>query len=120
VVKIKRVYEEPAASDGERYLVDRLWPRGISKKAAQLTDWFKGLAPSDDLRKWFDHDPERWPEFRERYVAELEKSGNMDLLEKLAKRAENATVTLVYAAKYQEHNNAVVLKQIIEERFGKE
>lgn len=119
MVKLKRAYEEPAASDGERYLVDRLWPRGISNEAAQLTDWLKGLAPSDDLRTWFNHDPKRWAEFCERYVAELKKSENLDLLEKLAARAQEVTVTLVYAAKDQEHNNAVVLKQLIEEKLGR-
>ena len=119
MVKIKRVYDKPIASDGERYLVDRLWPRGISKQAAQLTDWLKGLAPSHDLRTWFNHDPQRWDEFRGRYVAELEKSGNLELLENLAQRAQDATVTLVYAAKDQERNNAIVLKQLIDERLRK-
>jgi uncharacterized protein YeaO (DUF488 family) len=117
MIKIKRVYEEPEASDGERYLVDRLWPRGVSKVDAKLTDWLKDLAPSDELRRWFDHDPKRWPEFRERYVSELEKSGNLGILEKLAQRAQDADITLVYAAKDQEHNNAAVLKKLIGERI---
>jgi uncharacterized protein YeaO (DUF488 family) len=117
MIKIKRAYAEPDASDGERYLVDRLWPRGVSKADAKLTDWLKDLAPSDELRKWFDHDPKRWAEFRERYVSELEKSGNLGWLEKLAQKAQDATITLVYAAKNQEHNNAVVLKKLVEERI---
>ncbi|MDI6852500.1 MAG: DUF488 family protein [Deltaproteobacteria bacterium] len=117
MIKIKRAFEEPEASDGERYLVDRLWPRGVSKAQAKLTDWLKELAPSDELRKWFDHDPKRWEEFRERYISELEKSGNLDLLDNLAQKAQTASVTLVYAAKDQEHNNAVVLKNLIEERM---
>lgn len=99
MVKIKRVYEEPAAPDGERYLVDRRWPRGLNKEAARLTDWLKDLAPSDDLRKWFGHDPNRWAEFRRHYAAELEASGNLDLLKQLAQKAQKAAITLVYAAK---------------------
>lgn len=117
MVKIKRAYDEPDASDGERYLVDRLWPRGVSKDAARLADWLKDLAPSDELRRWFDHDPQRWAEFRKRYEAELEKSGNMDLLDKLAQKAKAVTITLVYAAKDKEHNNAAVLKKLIEQRL---
>ncbi len=119
MVRIKRIYAEPDPADGERYLVDRLWPRGISKEAAQLTDWLKGLAPSDDLRTWFNHEPERWAEFCKRYVAELKKPENLDLLEKLAVRAQEVNITLVYAARDQEHNNAVVLQKLIEERLRK-
>ena len=119
MVKLKRAYDEPASSDGERYLADRLWPRGIKKADAQLTGWPKDLAPSHELRQWFDHNPERWQEFQERYAAELEESGNMALVEGLADKARGATITLVYAAKDREHNNAVVLKRLIEERLKK-
>ena len=120
MIKVKRAYEKPAEADGERYLVDRLWPRGIKKADARLTDWLKGLAPSHELRRWFDHNPERWDEFQERYAAELQASGNMILIETLADRArDDLTVTLVYAARDQEHNNAVVLKRLFEERQKK-
>ncbi len=119
MIKIKRAYEKPAKDDGERYLVDRLWPRGIKKEEARLTDWLKGLAPSHELRKWFNHNPRRWEEFQERYAAELERSGNTALVEALADKAREATVTLVFAAKDQEHNNAVVLKRLIEELLKK-
>jgi uncharacterized protein YeaO (DUF488 family) len=117
MIKLKRAYEKPAEADGERYLVDRLWPRGIKKEEARLTDWLKGLAPSNELRQWFDHNLERWDEFQERYAAELEATGNMILIEGLADRAQDdVTVTLVYAARDQEYNNAVVLKRLIQER----
>lgn len=119
MIQIKRVYDNAADADGERYLVDRLWPRGLKKEAARLTDWLKGLAPSHELRRWFDHNPERWEEFQARYIAELEKTGNMILVETLADRARDHTVTLVYAAKDAEYNNAVVLKRLIEERMKK-
>jgi len=109
-IQIKRAYEEPSPKDGTRILVDRLWPRGVQKEAARIDRWTKEMAPSNELRKWFGHDPEKWPEFRRRYKAELK--GSAEIAE-LKKRAKKEKVTLVYAAKDSEHNNAVVLKELI-------
>ncbi len=119
MIRIKRAYEKAAETDGERYLVDRLWPRGVKKEDVRLTDWLKGLGPSHELRRWFDHNPERWQEFQERYAAELKETGNMILVEVLADRSRDRTVTLVYAAKDPEHNNAVALKRLMEEYLKK-
>src|SRR2546430_16997281 len=93
MIKIKRVYEEPSAGDGMRILVDRVWPRGISKERARLADWRKDLAPSTPLRKWFGHDPAKWKGFRHRYRAELTRSGQIDALQELAKPSRRKTVT---------------------------
>jgi len=114
MLKLKRAYEDPAKSDGHRVLVDRLWPRGVSKEDARLDDWMKDVAPSDELRKWFGHDPEKWDEFRKRYFAELD--ADPEAVAKLAEKAKEGTVTLVYAAKDEEHNNAVALKEYLEKR----
>ena len=111
-IKMKRVYEQPASSDGSRILVDRLWPRGLSKEKAQIDLWLKEIAPSTELRVWFGHDPEKWRGFRERYKTELRK--NKDLVKVLAGKAKAGTVTLIYAARDEEHNEAVVLKQFVE------
>ncbi len=119
MIRIKRAYEKAAETDGERYLVDRLWPRGVKKEDVRLTDWLKGLGPSHELRRWFDHNPERWQEFQERYAAELKETGNMILVEVLADRSRDRTVTLVYAAKDPEHNHAVALKRLMEEYLKK-
>ncbi|MBJ6750144.1 DUF488 domain-containing protein [Geomonas anaerohicana] len=113
MIRLKRIYDEAAAQDGVRVLVDRLWPRGISKDKAHLDRWEKELAPSDELRHWFGHDPEKWQEFRARYRKELEGQGT--LIEELAALAAGKTLTLLYAAKDEEHNNAVVLKEILED-----
>jgi uncharacterized protein YeaO (DUF488 family) len=113
MLKIKRVYEPKESSDGKRILVDRLWPRGISKDKAFLFEWMKDLAPSDELRKWFAHEPEKWAEFRRRYRAELDAEEQKALLEKIAQLASKGSVTLVYGAKDTEHNNAVVLEELI-------
>ena len=110
MIKIKRVYEEPSTGDGMRILVDRVWPRGISKERARLADWRKDLAPSTPLRKWFGHDPAKWKEFRHRYRAELKRSGQSDALKDLAKLSRRKTVTLVYGAADEKHNQAVALK----------
>jgi uncharacterized protein YeaO (DUF488 family) len=112
MIKLKRIYDPPAPDDGRRVLVDRLWPRGIAKDAARLDDWLKGIAPSDELRKWFGHDPAKWEEFRERYRVELGSHG--DLLAELRAAAKKGTVTLLFAAKDEEHNNAVVLKELVD------
>ncbi len=115
MIKIKRVYEELSAGDGMRILVDRVWPRGISKERARLADWRKDLAPSTPLRKWFGHDPAKWREFRTRYRAELKRSGRSDALKELAKLSRRKTVTLVYGAADEQHNQAVVLKEFMDE-----
>lgn len=110
MVQIKRAYEPAQKSDGYRVLVDRLWPRGLRKEALSLDAWEKDLAPSDALRKWFGHDPGRWPEFVARYREELRQGQARELLSELARRAAHGTVTLVYSARDTEHNNAVVLR----------
>lgn len=115
-IRLKRAYETPARSDGPRILVDRLWPRGIKKEDAEITEWLKDLAPSTELRKWFDHDPEKWPEFQKRYLDEI-KSADSEALKKLGECLdENKRVTLVFAAKDTEHNNAVALKHYVENK----
>ncbi len=116
MVKIKRVYEPKERGDGERILVDRLWPRGLTKQAAAVDEWMKDLGPSNELRKWFGHDPARWPEFRRRFLAELKTQ--RESLTTLARKARDHTVTLVFGAHDTEHNNAVVLKGLID-RLGK-
>ena len=103
---VKRVYEDPEEDDGKRILVDRIWPRGISKDKARLSDWRKDLAPSNELRKWFAHDSELWEEFKERYRAELEEAGKMGDLRDIAERAGEENVTLLFGAKDTKHNNA--------------
>jgi len=113
MIKIKRVYEEPSAGDGMRILVDRVWPRGISKERARLADWRKDLAPSTPLRKWFGHDPAKWKAFRTRYRTELKRSGQIEALKELAKLSRRKTVTLVYGAADEQHNQAVALKEFL-------
>ena len=114
MIKLKRVYDAPGAGDGERILVDRVWPRGISKERARLADWRKDLAPSTPLRKWFGHDPAKWKEFRSRYRAELKHSGQIDALKELARLSRRKTVTLVYGAADEKHNQAVALKEFLD------
>ena len=111
MIAIKRIYDPPAPSDGRRILVDRLWPRGVAKEAAKLDEWLKEIAPSDELRTWFGHDPARWEEFRARYREELH--GHAELIERLRAEAKKGVVTLLFAARDEEHNNAVVLKELI-------
>ncbi|NLD74738.1 MAG: DUF488 domain-containing protein [Chloroflexi bacterium] len=115
-LRAKRVYKDPAEDDGYRVLVDRLWPRGLRKEAARLDEWAKDLAPSDDLRRWFGHDPARWEEFVARYHAELDE--HEGAVSALAERAGRGPVTLLYAAKDEAHNNAVALQRYIEGRFS--
>lgn len=113
-IKLKRAYERPEEEDGRRILVDRIWPRGLSKEDAELDLWRKEIAPSDELRKWYGHDPERWEEFRERYFDELDHRG--DVVDELSEIASEEVVTLVFAAKDEERNNAVALKEYLEKR----
>ena len=113
-VWIRRAYDEPTNNDGYRVLVDRVWPRGVSKEDAQLDEWCKQIAPSTELRKWFGHDPERWDEFRSRYRGELEDRD--DLVDALVERTTDGRVTLVFGAKDTDHNQAVVLAELIDER----
>ncbi|MHA7924843.1 MAG: DUF488 domain-containing protein [Marinobacter sp.] len=113
-IRLKRAYAEPARSDGPRVLVDRIWPRGVAKENADITLWLKGLAPSTELRKWFSHDPDKWPEFRSRYLEELGSDNVSDDIEALKQvLKEHNRVTLVFAAKDTEHNNAVALRDFI-------
>ena len=109
-IKIKRVYEKPDREDGKRILVDRLWPRGLTKEKASIDLWLKEIAPSTELRKWFGHDPEKWKEFGKRYSAELKK--NEEQVSLLKEQLKKGTVTLVYGAKDKEHNEALVLKEL--------
>jgi uncharacterized protein YeaO (DUF488 family) len=110
-VKLKRAYESPSAEDGTRVLVDRLWPRGVSKANAAIDHWIKELSPSTELRKWFAHDPARWQLFRRRFSVELRK--HPDLLGRLREMAQQGPITLVYAAHDEAHNDAVVLRDIL-------
>lgn len=113
-VQLKRIYEPPQKSDGYRVLVDRVWPRGLSKDAAQIDLWMKDIAPSTALRKWFNHDPARWVEFQGKYRAELRELD--DKLDELRARAKKEPVTLLYGAKDTEHNQAVVLRDVLAEK----
>ena len=113
MIKIKRVYDSPAKDDDFRILVDRLWPRGMTKEKAKVDLWLKEIAPSNDLRNWFAHDPKRWQEFKSKYRAELKNK--QELLAKIKQmEKEKGMVTLLYSAKDEEHNNAVALSAILE------
>lgn len=114
MIKLKRAYDPPSKQDGLRILVERLWPRGVSKEKAKIDLWLKDLAPSTELRKWYNHDVDRWPEFRKRYVAELKNQA--DLLQLLQHRTTEGPVTFIYAAHDQDHNSAVVLKELLERK----
>ena len=115
MLKLKRIYEAPEASDGYRVLVDRIWPRGVSKEKAQIDLWVKEIAPSDALRKWFGHDPERWEEFQRRYRKELQKDIALtNQLQQLEK--QHGTLTLVYSARDEDHNQAVALRTFLDRR----
>ncbi len=111
-IKLKRAYEKPDPKDGVRILVDRLWPRGLTKAKAAIDLWSKEIAPSTELRKWFAHDPKKWKGFRGRYQTELKN--HSDQLQAILSRAKKGIVTLIYGARDQEHNEAVVLKEVLE------
>lgn len=112
MVKIKRIYDPVSRDDGRRILVDKLWPRGLRKENAKIDEWLKEIAPSNELRRWFGHDPAKWQQFRKRYAAELAK--NSELVERLRAEARKGMITLLFAAKDVTHNNAAVLKELIE------
>jgi uncharacterized protein YeaO (DUF488 family) len=111
-IKIKRAYERPSSTDGSRILVDRLWPRGISKVKAKVELWPRELAPSTELRRWYGHDPEKWSDFKSRYFSELD--GNPEMVEELLEHVRKGKVTFVYSSKEQQLNNAVALKEYVE------
>ena len=110
-VKLKRAYEPPTVDDGTRILIDRLWPRGVKKANAAIDEWMKEIAPSTELRKWFGHDPERWPEFQRRYKSEIQQHDVQ--LERLRALARQGRITLVFSAHDEAHNDAVVLKDLL-------
>ena len=113
-IQVKRVYDPPGASDGTRILVDRLWPRGLSKASVKLDEWMKEIAPSNELRQWFGHDESKWEEFQKRYFKELDN--HSDLIEQLLQKSHTGKLTLLFAAKDEEHNNAVALKKYLEKK----
>lgn len=113
MIKVKRAYEPASSDDGYRILVDRLWPRGISKEKSQLGEWMKEVSPSTELRKWFSHDPAKWSEFKDRYRQEL--ADKTDYLDAIKEKASKGDVTLVYGAKDKEFNQAIALKDFIEQ-----
>ncbi len=114
MIRIKRVCDAPGKDDGERILVDRLWPRGVSREEARIVSWVKEIGPSTELRKWFGHDPARWNEFQKRYERELHDPEKQVVLRGLADRSRRGVVTLVFGARDELHNNAMVLKHLID------
>lgn len=114
MLKLKRVYETPNSEDGVRILVERLWPRGLTKEGAKIDIWLKDIAPSTELRKWYNHIPERWPEFQKRYQLELEE--NYNIVRGLKKKVDTTDITLIFAAKDAARNSAVVLKNHLEKK----
>lgn len=117
-LRMARIYDEPSAADGRRILVDRLWPRGVSKEKAKLDDWCKEVAPSDDLRRWYGHDPKRFEEFSKRYRAELAKGEPAEALARIAAEAKAGVVTILTATKEPELSQAAVIKSAVEELNG--
>ena len=114
-IKLKRAYEPKEKTDGFRILVDRLWPRGIKKEDLEIDVWLKEVAPSSALRKWFNHDPEKWATFKTKYKAELKQSAMLDELKQFVKKHKK--ITLAYGAKNEEHNQAVVLKELLDKQY---
>lgn len=112
MIKVKRIYDPPSPDDGKRILIDRLWPRGMKKEKAHIDEWLKEISPSNELRKWYSHDPAKWTEFKKRYRAEISKQ--TELLKKIKNEGKKGTVTLLFSTKELELNNAVALKEIIE------
>lgn len=120
MLKIKRAYEKKESTDGRRILIDRLWPRGLTKAEAEIDEWIKELSPSSQLRKWYGHDPEKWAEFKKRYVRELSSADKKDLLDDLAREASHRNVTLVYGARNTEHSDARVLEGLLKRRMKRQ
>lgn len=118
MIVTKRVYEPYASTDGYRVLVERLWPRGVSKANAHLDDWAKEIAPSDELRRWYGHDPAKWQEFRKRYVQELATPEAQEMLDALARRGARGRVTLLYSSHAGDISNAAVLEQLLKKRVA--
>jgi len=116
MIQLKRVYEQETPADGVRYLIERLWPRGVKKESLHIEAWLKEAGPSTELRKWFNHDPEKWSEFRRRYFAELNQ--RKEAWAPIREAAERGTVTLLYSSHDTEHNNAVALKEYIEDKMA--
>jgi len=116
MIATKRAYEPYAPSDGYRVLIDRLWPRGVSKAGAHLDDWAKDVAPSRALREWYGHDPDKWPEFRKRYEKELQAPAAQAVLDDLARRARRGWVTLVYASRAADISDVVVVERLLDQR----
>ena len=114
MIKIKRVYDDPSRGDGKRILIDRLWPRGLKKEDAHIDEWLKEIAPSNELRKWFNHDPDKWVEFKKRFFTELQ--GRQDEVVGIISSARKGTVTLLFGSKEERFNNAVALQEYIESR----
>lgn len=117
MIVTKRVYEDHEPSDGYRVLIDRLWPRGLSKDRAHVDLWAKAVAPSAELRKWYEHDPEKWPEFRRRYLEELKSPEAREILDDLVRRGKRGRVTLLYASHAADISNAAVLAPLLERRI---
>ncbi len=111
MIKIKRVYDRPSPNDGKRLLIDRLWPRGLRKEGARIDKWMKEIAPSNELRKWFNHDPDKWAEFKRRFFTELEE--RQEMVNEIVNLARKGTVTLLFGSKEERFNNAVALKEYI-------
>ncbi len=116
MIKLKRVYEKEDPGDGVRYLIERLWPRGVKKTALRIDAWLKDAGPSTELRKWFSHDPEKWQEFRRRYFVELDRAP--EAWAPIRDAARRGAVTLLYSSHDTEHNNAIALKEYIEHKLG--
>ncbi len=116
MIKIKRVYDEPSPHDGKRILVDRFWPRGLRKEEARIDAWFRELSPSNELRIWFNHDPDKWGGFKKRFFTELR--GKEDLIGQIANYSMQGTVTLLFGSKEERINNAVALKEYLEVRMN--
>jgi uncharacterized protein YeaO (DUF488 family) len=118
VIQVKRIYEPPATADGSRFLVERLWPRGVTKASLEMNAWLKDAAPSTELRRWFDHDPGKWVEFKQRYFAELD--AHSDAWKPILTKARRGRVTLLYSAHDVEHNNVVVLRDFVDGKLKSE
>jgi uncharacterized protein YeaO (DUF488 family) len=116
MINIKRIYEQPSPGDGKRILIDRLWPRGLKKEDARIDEWMKEVAPGNELRKWFNHDPNKWGEFKKRFFSELR--GKQDVVDGIISAARKGTVTLLFGSKEERFNNAVALKEYIDAKMN--